>query len=139
MTEAPAGRLRVAFRKFSSSNAARVLLAGVIVAACVALAHAFGVTLCPMKRLFGVPCPTCGTTRAFAELLQGDVSGAFARQPLVMSCSLLGLPVLLVIRFVSDRRTMADLLAAVSRSAIFWCLVAAAVLANWIYVILHGN
>jgi hypothetical protein len=139
VTDVPVGKLRAAFRRFSSSNAARVLLAVAIVAACVALAHVFGVTLCPMKRLLGVPCPTCGTTRAFAELLRGDVFGAFARQPLVISCNLLGLPVLLVIRFVSDRRTMADLLAAVSRSVIVWCLVAAAVLANWIYVIRHGN
>ena len=131
MTEAPAGRLRVAFRKFSSSNAARVLLAGVIVAACVALAHAFGVTLCPLKRLLGVPCPTCGTTRAFAELFRGDVLGAFARQPLVMSCSLLGVPVLLAILFVAGRRKTTALLAAASRSAFFWCLAAAVVLANW--------
>ena len=139
MTEVPAGKLRAAFRRFSSSNAARVLLALVIVAACVALAHAFGVTLCPMKRLLGVPCPTCGTTRAFAELLRGNVCGAFGRQPLVMSCSLLGVPVLLAIRIVSGRKTMADLWAAASRSAVFWCLAVAAVLANWIYVIRHGN
>ena len=139
MTEVPAGKLRAALRRFSSSNAARVLLSVVIIAACVALAHVFGVTLCPMKRLLGVPCPTCGTTRAFAELLRGDVFGAFARQPLLMSCSLLGLPVLLAIRIVSGQKTMADLLAVVSRSAVFWCLAAAAVLANWIYVILHGN
>ena len=139
MTKVPAGKLRAAFRRFSSSNAARVLLAVVIVAACVALAHVFGVTLCPMKRLLGVPCPTCGTTRAFAELLRGDVFGAFARQPLVMSCSLLGLPILLAIRIVSGRKTMAELLATVSRSAVFWCFAVAVVLANWIYVIWHGN
>jgi len=131
--------MRAAFRRFSSSNAARVLLAVAIVAACVSLAHAFGVTLCPMKRLLGVPCPTCGTTRAFAALFRGDVLGAFAQQPLVMSCSLVGLPVLLVLRLVSGRREMADFLAAAFRSAVFWCLAAAAVLANWIYVILHGN
>ena len=139
MTDVPTGRLRAAFRRFSSSDAARVLLAVTIVAVCVALAHAFGVTLCPLKRLLGVPCPTCGTTRAFVELLRGDVFGAFARQPLVMSCSLLGLPVLLAIRIAFGRKTFADLLAAASRSAVFWCLAVAAVLANWIYVIRHGN
>ena len=139
MTDVPAGKVRAAFRRFSSSNAARVLLSVAIVAACVALAHAFGVTLCPMKRLLGVPCPACGTTRAFAALLRGDVCGAFARQPLVMSCSLFGFPILLAIRIVSGRRRMAELLATVSRSAVFWCLVAAVGLANWIYVIRHGN
>ena len=139
MTDVPTGKLRAAFRRFSSSNAARLLLSVVIVAACVALAHAFGVTLCPMKRLFGVPCPTCGTTRAFAELLRGDVVGAFARQPLVMSSSLLGLPVLFAIRIAFGRRKTAALLAAVFRSVFFWCLAAATVLANWIYVVRHGN
>ena len=139
MTEVPVEKLRAAFRRFSSSNAARVLLSVLILAACVVLAHAFGVTLCPMKRLLGVPCPTCGTTRAFAELIRGDVFGAFTRQPRVMSCSLLGLPILLAIRIVSGRRKMADFLAAASRSAVFWCLAVAVVLANWIYVIRHGN
>lgn len=139
MTGVPAGKLRAAFRRYSSSNAARVLLSVLILVACVTLAHAFGVTLCPMKRLLGVPCPTCGTTRAFAALLRGDVFGAFTRQPLVMSCSLLGFPILLAIRIASGRRKTADFLAAASRSAVFWCLAAAAVLANWIYVIRHGN
>ena len=139
MTEVSAGKLRAAFRRFSSSDAARVLLSVLIVAMCVALAHALGVTLCPLKRLLGVPCPTCGTTRAFAELFLGDVLGAFARQPLVMFCSLLGLPVLFAIRIVSGRRKTAELLSSATRSAIFWCLAAAAVLANWIYVIRHGN
>ena len=131
--------MRAAFRRFSSSNAARVLLAVAIVAACVALAHAFGVTLCPMKRLLGVPCPTCGTTRAFAALFRGDVLGAVARQPLVMSCCLLGLPVLLALGIVVGRRKLSDLWTAAFRSAVFWCLAAAAVLANWIYVILREN
>ena len=139
MTGVPTEKLRAAFRRFSSSNAARVLLSVLIVAVCVALAHAFDITLCPLKRLLGVPCPTCGTTRAFAELFRGDVLGAFARQPLVMSCSLLGLPVLFAMRIVFGRRKMSDILIAASRSVMFWSLAAAAVLANWIYVIQYGN
>ena len=37
---------------------------------------------CPFKKLFGVPCPTCGMTRAFWCLLEGNVKGAFYYHPL---------------------------------------------------------
>lgn len=36
---------------------------------------------CPVRLLFGVPCPGCGTTRACISLLKLDVRAAFASQP----------------------------------------------------------
>lgn len=32
---------------------------------------------CLIDKLFGVPCPVCGTTRAFCELSNGNLSNAF--------------------------------------------------------------
>jgi len=37
--------------------------------------------LCPLRALTGVPCPLCGSTTAFIEAGSGDVTGAFAAQP----------------------------------------------------------
>jgi hypothetical protein len=37
---------------------------------------------CPFKRLTGLPCLSCGTTRAALSLLRGDFSAAFHFNPL---------------------------------------------------------
>ena len=130
---------RAAFRRICSPDAARVILAMCIVAGCVVLAHVFGLTLCPMKRLLDVPCPTCGATRAVVLLLRGDVCGAFVMQPLAMGTVCLLVPTALAVRLAfGARRTKAFLFAA-ARAPTFWFVVAAAVLANWAYVIVHGN
>ena len=47
--------------------------------------------MCPAKRLFGVPCPGCGMTRAVRLLLHGDVASATAMHPLVWLVVPLGL------------------------------------------------
>jgi hypothetical protein len=39
---------------------------------------------CPMATLFGIPCPTCGMTRAARLALHGDFSGATHMHPLWM-------------------------------------------------------
>ena len=36
---------------------------------------------CPARALAGLPCPTCGMTRAFVALAHGDLSAALAASP----------------------------------------------------------
>ena len=43
---------------------------------------------CALKGLTGIPCPTCGSTRALMQLARGDVLAALAFNPLVASCFL---------------------------------------------------
>lgn len=50
----------------------------------VALAHATpeaGPTLCMLRRVFALPCPGCGMTRAFAALARGEWGAALTFHP----------------------------------------------------------
>ncbi len=47
------------------------------------------VTLCLFKGITGLPCPTCGGTRAFGRLFAGDLAGAVAMNPLAVLGALL--------------------------------------------------
>ena len=43
---------------------------------------------CPFLALTGLPCPTCGTTRALAALAQGDIPRALLLNPLITATAL---------------------------------------------------
>lgn len=47
--------------------------------------------ICPARMLFGIPCPICGTTRAFWLLMQGKVGEAATINPLWIPIVVLGL------------------------------------------------
>ena len=64
-------------------------------AAVWAAAHAYapyvhsGPVLCPVHGLIGLPCPTCGITRAFCALVQGNFLGALEWNALVVPLAFL--------------------------------------------------
>ena len=62
--------------------------------------HAFtGPVVCPLRLVFGLPCPGCGLTRGLSELWHGDISGALAYNAFALPvfAVLWLLPVLLVV------------------------------------------
>lgn len=62
-------------------------------------------TFCPILRLTGRPCPTCGLTRSWSALLHGDLSGALAWHALgpLLLAGLLGILGFWVIRQIPPR------------------------------------
>ncbi len=40
-----------------------------------------GIYKCPMKFLFGIPCPCCGMTRAIFSVLKGNIRESFYYHP----------------------------------------------------------
>ena len=61
---------------------AGLLLACSAMAALAIGCHAAGIRLCLFRRLTGVPCPTCGATRAALHLLHGAPRAAWETNPL---------------------------------------------------------
>jgi len=49
----------------------------------------FATPLCPLHAVTGIPCPTCGATRAVGALIQGEFGVAIILNPL-MTALLLG-------------------------------------------------
>ena len=58
-------------------------------------AQVSGIGVCPLRTLFGLSCPGCGMSRAWWELLSGDLPGALRYHPLFW----LPVPALLLLLF----------------------------------------
>jgi len=101
------------------------------------LALQLPVPQCTFRTLTGVPCVTCGATRAAMALMEGNIVGAFWLNPLVFVgmaavalFNLYALAVLLMraprLRVVAPARRVRRTLVAISCSVL---------LLNWIYLL----
>jgi hypothetical protein len=104
----------------------------------VAVSHAHGTPaqLCWFKRATGLPCPTCGTTRALEALASGRLLDALAVNPLVMVL-LSAMALVLAVR-VMTRRALTVRLSAPLRRGALWAALAIVAL-NWVYLIVRGT
>jgi hypothetical protein len=89
---------------------------------------------CPFHVLTGVPCPTCGATRAALALAAFDLRAAFASNPLV-ACGLVALALggLVAPVWVAARAPLPRADERVRRA--LRVAVPAALAANWAYLI----
>jgi len=114
---------------------------GVLGGAAVALLHldALPFTICTFKLATGLPCLTCGTTRAMGRLFHGDLAGAWLMNPLATAGALALVPwavadLLLMIQGRAARVQLAPPAARAVR-----VLVVAAALANWAWLVAAGR
>ena len=96
-------------------------------------------SLCVFKAVTGVPCLTCGTTRALARLARLDVVGALAMNPLVTAGVLLLVPWAAAdLALLPGRRALVlELSPAAARVARI--AVVAAALLNWAWLVAAGR
>jgi hypothetical protein len=91
---------------------------------------------CVFRSLTGIPCPSCGTTRAATAFLQGHVITAFINNPLATLMGLLfvvGAPIAVI--WTTARWSVPSL----SNPLPLWVRIGAVFLiaANWLYLILR--
>lgn len=84
------------------------------------------IPLCQVRAATGIPCATCGSTRAVLALADGRIGSALSLNPLVTLLAA-GAPVLLLAAGPVSR-------AARARPALAWCAAGLVFAANWGYV-----
>jgi hypothetical protein len=89
-------------------------------------------SLCLVRRVTGVPCPTCGSTRAVLAAAGGHPFQAFAHNPLVV-LGILFIAVWLAVRLAFSRQIRVDASRRTKRA--LWLAGLALVLINWGYVL----
>lgn len=116
------------FREALTRNSLLVcttMLGLVVVAAVAKLCLEFGLAWrCPLFALFSVPCPSCGSTRAFAALAGFDLIAALKFNPLIVA-GIGMLPLLATVKRWPDW---------VQRNG--WTIFGALVAVNWVYLFL---
>jgi Protein of unknown function (DUF2752) len=96
-------------------------------------------TVCLFKGLTGLPCPTCGSTRALGRLVHLDVAGALAMNPLTtLAVALLAIWALCDLGLLARGRAL-DLEMGRPLSRVVRLLAVAAVLMNWLYLLASGR
>jgi len=93
---------------------------------------------CAFHSFTGFPCPTCGSTRAFSALIDGELFGAFRLQPLfVVACIICAafafrslLSKLIGKRFFFELTEQDRFLVR--------CALIASIVINWVYLVKAG-
>lgn len=93
---------------------------------------------CHFREALGIPCPTCGATRATMEIMQGDVLGALLLNPLYTA----GLALILVYDLYAatvlfGRLPRLRFTEAAGLALLRWAIIAV-VLINWGWLIYRG-
>lgn len=96
---------------------------------------------CMLKLITGLPCPTCGGTRALRALLgHGDVLAALRWNPLVTIGALAAVPFLTYAAIVTIfRGRRLRMLIAEADKQLLRNAAWIAILANWIFLIVDGR
>ncbi len=90
------------------------------------------IDLCPFHQLTGLPCPTCGTTRATFALLAGHPVEAWRLNPFMVTAGAV-VGSLLVVRLLAGRSLRLEMTP--RQRSVAWLGLLALFAANWAYLL----
>jgi hypothetical protein len=69
-----------------------------------------GITVCPIKTITGVPCPSCGTTRSVLSIIDGHFGEAILLNPLgyIVLALMIVIPIGLAYDYLSEKSFFID-------------------------------
>lgn len=105
--------------------------------------HVSGFGICPFKHATGIPCPSCGVTRAVKLLLEGDLWHSLLMNPfgIIVASLMVVLPFWCVIDLIRSRATLLNIYQkseSTLRRPWIASVLAVLVVANWIWGISKG-
>lgn len=70
--------------------------------------YGWDITICPIKLMFGIPCPACGTTRAIELAFDGRIIDSILMNPnIIFTASIaIGAPIILAAKLLLNRDYM---------------------------------
>jgi hypothetical protein len=109
-----------------------VLVIGVEI---VSRSYGTSVVICPMKRFFGLPCPTCGSTRAGLAMLSGHPVRAWLWNPLMVTLGI-AVAIVLGVRLATGYTLKLNLTR--REKCLLGAVFLLALAANWVYLLHTG-
>jgi hypothetical protein len=133
--------VRLVARKGATPLGAIFLACAIVMAAGIGVLHLdrLPIALCAFKAVTGLPCLTCGTTRALARLFTLDVPGAVAMNPLAAAVALTLVPwgAADLVLLARERALALEISPGLAPAVRVAALVLVA--ANWAYLIVAGR
>lgn len=101
------------------------------------------VEVCLIKYLTGIPCPSCGVTRAIILLTEGNIAEALKINPLgfIVAIIMLVAPIWIVLDVVAKSSTLFDFYRRVEsylKSPYYAVPLVLLVMSNWVWNIMKG-
>lgn len=117
------------------------LAIGAVAGLAVAVLHLdrLPILVCLFRAVTGLPCMTCGATRALGELVAGNVPGAFAMNPLATLGAFGLIPWGIGDLALMTRGRALALEVAPPGGRVLRVVAVLAVIANWAYLIAAGR